>query len=217
MNRFSYNIFWIVVVCALFPYAQIHAQDEQFMRDFFMGQLHKQTQEPQRDPTYRKASAFYEIDLTRDRRFESLVYEKQDGQDWLHIHDTSGQRVYSYRFETKGPNSRLYKVQMQRLSPLTDVLLLYFFEGEIDSIEFHASSRLYFLTIDHQDLSTISTFKGPSVWDESTQHPNSYWKRKYSIGLKDLSNDLVKEVIVKQGQVSRIFKYIDFSEWIEIR
>ena len=209
----NFTIFMILIALSW----RAVAQDERFFRQLFSGDLTKTDQADQRKYSYVIHSPFYQIDLNRDAKEENLVFVKKDGEDWLEILDSDKKKIYSYQFENKGFDSELFKVELKTLSPTTSVLLLYYYEGVSRYIEFQGTSRIYALTLDHNDLKTIKTFKGTSFFDELKSQRGHYHKRHYQVYLEDLNNDSVKELIIKHQRMSNVFMYKGNGQWMTFK
>ncbi len=192
------------------------AQDERFIRDIFSHQLSRPQDRAQRQPIYTAASPYYQLDITGDGRREAIVYEKRDGQDWIHVHDSSGNQVYSYRFDTVGLDSQLYRIQRRSLSRETDAFLLYFYEGHTDYLEYHGTGRLYVMTMDRRELDSLSVYRGPIVWQERDSFRQGYWNREYTVDLQDLNDNGIREVIVQNYTLQRVLLYRGSGHWREI-
>ena len=192
------------------------SQDERFFRELFSGEL---TQDKKKDlKTYKwnSNSPFYEIDLGSNNFPESLVIEKKDGEDWLHIHDDKKFRIFSFKFDVNGKDSLVYRITKKRLSSVTDLLIIYYYEGNTDYRNFKGSVRLYFLTVDNRDLSTISVFKGPIYWDEREMAGGKYAQKKYEVELIDFNHDKKMEIAVGGKFLSKVYFYKLGGKWAEI-
>lgn len=190
------------------------AQDERFFRQLFSGDLTKTVERaPAKKYSYVIHSPFYQLDLNRDSKAESVVFVKKDSEDWVEIMDVDKKKIYSYQFENKGFDSELFKIELKTLSPETTVLLLYYYEGVSRYLDFQGTARIYALTLDNNDLSTISTFKGPSFFDEYKSQMGHYHKRHYQVYLEDFNQDKVKELVVKHQRMSRVFHYKGNGSW----
>lgn len=193
----------------------VRAQDERFTRKLLSGDLTRIVA-PQSESKYiyKARTPYYEIDINKDHRSESFVVEKKDGEDWIHVYDYSKKKIYSYKLNAGGPESRLYRITSKRLSNQTMVYVLYFFEGVNKHLDFRSQARLYFLTIDNNDLSSIATYKGPAYWEEfkSFKH-NHYHQRKYSLSAIDLNKDGVKELSLSYNNIKRVYFYAGRGSW----
>lgn len=192
-------------------------QDERYFRQIFSGELVKEkAQSGEKKYSYFIHSPYYDLDLNHDNTPEQIVFVKKDSEDWVEIFENKNgeqKKIFSYRFETKGYNSELYRIEFKKLSPKTSVLLMYYYEGVSKYIEMQGSSRLYVVTIDNDDLKTLSAFKGPSFFDEYRSFKGHYHLRNYQVYLQDLNNDGIKELIVKYRQTSQVFLYDGNGKW----
>lgn len=159
---------------------------------------------------------FYSFDLNHDRNPEKLVFVKKDSEDWFEVFEKDHgelKKVFSYRFETKGFDSQLFKIELKRLSATTSILILHYFEGVTRYTEMQSTSRIYVVTIDNDDLKTMSAFKGPSVFEEYKSFKRHYHLRNYQVYLEDLNKDGNKELIIKNREVSQVFIYDGKGQW----
>ncbi len=206
-------IFTLIILVAW----SARAQDERYFRQIFSGELLKGANRLEdKKYSYLVHSPFYSLDLNNDGTFEQFVYAKKDSEDWVELFsENKGIRtkIFSYRLETKGYGSDLFKIQLKKLSGTTSIVLLYFYEGLSRYTELNASSRIYALTIDNGDLKTLSAFKGPSLFEEFRSFKGHYHLRDYQIYVQDLNNDNIKELIVKHREVSQVFLYQGSGKW----
>ena len=192
-------------------------QDERYFRQIFSGELIKGESRPEdKKYSFNIHTPYYDLDLNHDGNPEQIVFVKKDGEDWVEIFEQNNlekKKIFSYRFETKGFNSELYRIEFKKLSPKTYVILMYYFEGISRYIEMQSTARLYVGTIDNDDLKTISVFKGPSFFEEKKSLKGHYHRRNYEVYLQDLNNDQVKELIIKHNLMSQVFIYNGNGEW----
>jgi hypothetical protein len=191
------------------------AQDERYFRQLFSGEINKEKKilGPEKKYTYYIPSPYYAIDLNRDGRPEQILFIKKDNEDWINILDSDKREIFAYRFENKGFDSELFKVEMKTLSPTATVLLLYYYEGVSKYIDFQGTARIYVITFDNNDLKTLSAMKGPSFYDEVKNFRGHYHKRAYDVYLEDLNGDSVKELIVKFHDTSYVYMYKGAGRW----
>ncbi|MCO4794201.1 MAG: hypothetical protein KC493_10830 [Bacteriovoracaceae bacterium] len=193
------------------------AQDERFFRSLFSGDLVKEKKETFKSKTkFRTAGAMHKVDLNADSRLESIVVEKKDGQDFIHIHDYLNKRIFSGKMEAMGLNSWLYKISIRRFANNAKVMILYFFEGETEYLEYRSNVRLYFLTFENNDFKTLAINKGPVIWDEFESFKKHYHQRKYKIGLFDYNKDGIKEIAVHYHLTSWVYFYKSPGKWLEL-
>ncbi len=192
-------------------------QDERYFRQIFSGELSKEKGGAEdKKYSFYIHTPYYEIDLNRDKAPEELIFVKKDSEDWLEIFEKkAGERkkIFSYRFETKGYDSELYRIEMKKLSPSASILILYYYEGVSKYTEMQSTSRIYAITIDNNDLKTLNGFKGPSFFEEYRSLKGHYHLRNYQVYLQDLNNDDVKELIVKFHLTSQVFLYEGNGKW----
>ncbi len=208
---------WIALWATVFLGSlSCYAQDERYFVDLFSQDIRKKTEEQNKVYKFRAASPFYRLDLNGDGKEEAFVLEKKDGEDWFHLHNGEGKRIYSSQMAPEGLDSRVHKINVRMISPITKVLILSFYEGHFGHIDFKSTERLYFLTIDNKDLATVKLSMGPTVWDEVTKK-NHYHQRRYEPFLYDYNNDGVKEIAVKHQHITRVFMYRDKGNWTELK
>ena len=207
---------WIIFI---FLVAAMHAtetwsQDERTFRELLLYQA-KKDQENAKKPEYdyKVTGNRYFLDLTGDDRPESFFVAKRDGQDWVEFFDNKNEKLYEFKFDTVGSWSRVYRVQKRKISETSNVLIFYFFEGITRYVNFRGSARVYFLSWDGDDLSTLNMFKGPYVWDEQRTFRNHYHQRKSEVSMYDFNNDDVREIAVRYGSITRVFKYMGKGSW----
>lgn len=190
------------------------AQDERYFRQLFSGELNKKENgDLARKYSYVVHTPYYSLDLNRDGVAEQIVFAKKDNEDWIEVIDSNKTKIFSYRFENKGYDSELFRIELKTLSPKTSVLLLYYYEGVSRYIDFQGTSRIYAITIDNNDLKTLSAFKGSSFFDEVKTFKGHYHKRNYEVYLEDLNHDNVKELVIKHRNASTVFLYKGEGKW----
>lgn len=192
-------------------------QDERYFRQIFSGELGKdEARAAEKKYTYYIHTPYYAIDLNHDGKPEQIVFVKKDSEDWIEIFEQNkGERkkIFSYRFETKGFDSELFRIEYKRLSPKTCVLLMYYYEGLSRYIEMQSTSRIYVATIDNDDLKTLAVLKGPSFFEERKSLKGHYHLRNYQVYLEDLNNDQVRELIIKYRLTTQVFLYYGDGKW----
>jgi len=190
------------------------SQDERTFRDIL---THSERLDATRrlapEYKYQARSHRYYLDIDEDGAPESFYSSKRDGEDWLTIFSNKGREIYRFRFDTVGPWSRLFKIQMRRISKSTKVLILYFFEGMTKYINFQGTSRVYFLTLENNNFKTLSTFKGPYTWDEYRSFKEHYHQRKFKVSLFDFDKDREREIAVRYGLITRVYKFMGEGIW----
>ncbi|PIP90115.1 MAG: hypothetical protein COW01_09555 [Bdellovibrionales bacterium CG12_big_fil_rev_8_21_14_0_65_38_15] len=191
-----------------------YAQDERFIRKLLSGDLGVEgVEENKPKPHFHVASAMYEIDLNSDNRVESIVIEKKDSEDWLHIQNYERQIIYSLKFVRKGWESDVYKINLRKLSDNTHVLLVRYYEGHNQGDNFTGTARLYTISWENNDLTKISSLRGPEIWDEFRDSKIHYHQRPQLISLNDLDGDGYKEISIRHHLSTKVMKYLGKGEW----
>ncbi len=206
----------ILLLLFLVPWRAM-PQDERYFRQLFSGELLKgEVKTEAKKYSFTLHTPFYALDLNHDGNPEFVIFVKKDSEDWVEIFEQiKGERkkVFSYRFETKGFNSELFKIEFKRISPKTSVLIMYYYEGMSKYTEMDSSSRIYVATLDNDDLKSLSMFKGPSFFEEHKSLKGHYHIKNYQVYLQDLNNDSIKELVVKHHLVSQVFFYEGSGKW----
>lgn len=205
-------LFTLILLCSVL---NAFAADERTFRKAFSGELAKEKEPPKKGYKWKVASPFYSIDLTEDDIEESIGFEKKDGEDWVHFLDMFKKPSKSFQLFPLGQGSKLYKVSLRRLSKKSKVLILYYYEGSNESVDFTSTARLYFVTIDNNQLRTMKIFKGPYFLYEKDEHPEHYHRRKFEVGLYDYNKDGIQEIFVKYSKISRIYAYLGKGKWAQ--
>lgn len=192
-------------------------QDERYFRQIFSGELAQGAIKASDNKySYFIHSPYYALDLNRDGHAEQIVFVKKDSEDWIEIFEEKAAiktKIFSYRFETKGFDSELFRIELKKLSSNTSILIMHYYEGLSRYTEMQGTSRIYALTLDGNDLKTMAAFKGPSIFEESNSLKGHYHLRNYQVYLQDLNNDESKEMIVKFRGTSQVFIYNGGGKW----
>lgn len=188
------------------------AQDERFIRELYQDAL-RQTEEVKIAPKVLAESPVYKLDLNRDGLEEGIRTSVRDGLDYIQIDDYSGKTIFESSLSTVAKNSRIYKINLKTISKDTDALIVYFYEGQNEAVQFEGTARIYFITIDKRNLKTISIFKGPHFFHEFEKQRNQYGKRYYRVNVVDYNSDNIKEISVSYNKISRIYRYLENGKW----
>ena len=183
-----------------------HGQDERLFREFYYQADRKKAEEISQKYTWQAWGKVYHYDLDDDGDLEALQMVKKNQQDWFYIRDQRGHVLGKFHLETKGRESGVYRIKINRIGNDLKLLGLYFYDGFVESSEFYATASLYFLTFRPSRPNSMKLTKGPSIWLEHKARIR-YLQRDYNIKLKDLNQDGIKEVIVYKGHTQRIFQY----------
>jgi len=190
------------------------AQDERTFRELLVEKA-KEDKDRGRKPhfDFKVRGDRYYLDLNGDDRPESFFASKRDGVDWLELFNNKGDKIFDFKFDTVGSWSRIYKVQMRKISDKAKLLIFYFYEGITRHVNFDGTARVYFLTWDNDNLRSLSMFKGPYIWDENRTFRNHYHQRKFELSMYDFDDDFTREVAVRYGTITRVYKYLGKGKW----
>lgn len=190
------------------------AQDERYFRKLFSGELvHKKDNNPYNTTHFTYSSPYYLVDINSDEQKESLAFVKKDGSDFFEIYNGKNELLFSHRLDNHGPGSEIFKIEVKRLSRKTNVILLHYFEGYTNYINYQGTARVYAVTIDNKDLKTLKALKGAIIFDETRLLKGHYHQRNYRAYLEDLDDDGIMELIVKYRNISTVFKYSNQFKW----
>jgi hypothetical protein len=190
------------------------AQDERYFRQLFSGEISKSKDKNEdKKYTYVVHTPYYYLDLNKDSISEQIVFAKKDNEDWIEIFDHEKNKIFSYRFDNIGFESDLFRIEQKTLGPQTSILILYYYEGISNYINFQGTSRIYAITIDNNNLKSLKAFKGTSFFDEVKTFKGHYHKRNFQVYLDDLNNDKVKELVIKHRNDSDVFVYRGDGKW----
>ncbi len=192
----------------------VSAQDERTFRELLLERA-KQDKERGARPNYdfKARGHRYYLDLNGDDQPESFFASKRDGGDWLDLYNHQGEKIYDFKFDTVGSWSRVYKVQLRKISKSAKLLIIYFYEGVTRHVNFKGTGRVYFLTWDNDDFDSLSMFKGPYIWDENRTFRSHYHQRKFEVSMFDFDDDFSREVAVRYGTITRVYKYLGKGRW----
>lgn len=193
----------------------VYAQDERYYRQILNGELPavnldmNELQEHQ----FNVKGASYSIDLNGDGIEEFIQPQKRDGVDFIEIKDSSLRKIFDAKLLAMGGESSVYKARLAQLSQKTKLLVLFLDEGRTVGRRFESTARIFLLTFDNNDLSTLRMTQGPHHFHEKEGQRDQYWRRDYSVEIRDTNNDGVRDVIVKYNHIQRILLYKGFGEW----
>ena len=149
----------------------------------------------------------FRYDLDGDGSWEGLQMVKKDQEDWFYIRRDNGLVLGKFKLDSKGRESRGYRVKIYSLGQFLKLLTLSFYSGFTESQEFYGTSRLYFVTFSTTDITSSLTFsKGPAIWLEQRTR-TSYVQANYGMKVEDLNRDGISEFILHRGSLRRVFQY----------
>lgn len=204
----------------LLSIAPCFAQDERFFRRILSGDLIQSERAPIVQKTYHfvAQTPLYEIDLNGDKKNEALSYEIKDGEHWINIFSApNGEKsLFRGKLETAGKEGNLFKIAVRELAPNIKVLILFFYEGNSQYLDFNGTGRVYFVTFENNDFKTFSMNPGPAFFQEKEERNLSYFQRNYEVELFDYNKDGIKEITIKHGFISRVMMYLGKGQWKEL-
>ena len=191
------------------------AQDERMFRSAVLGSFIPQ-EEKVKIPTryfYKTNSDMYRLDITGNGYKEGIVFEKIDGENWLHFHDNRMKRIKSFPLIATGVRARPYKIALRQANATTRLLLVYFYEGYSNYLDFHGSARIYIVTIKNGDIANSVVTRGPQYFEESEEIFNRYYIKRLKIYTKDLDGDGTNELIFSKHLMTTILVLQDDGKW----
>jgi len=193
----------------------VFAQDERYYRQILNGELPKLGQEIKefQEHQFSVKGASYTIDLNNDGIEEVIQPQKRDGVDWIEIKDSSQRKIFDAKLLAMGGESVIYKAKLAYISSTTKLLMLYLDEGKTAGRRFESTARIYLITFENNDLSTMRITTGPHHFHEKEGQRDQYWHRDYSVELRDVDKNGVRDVVVEFNHIQRIMLYKGKGEW----
>ncbi len=199
----------------MFLVKNLCAQDERLFRNTVLGAFYPTDITAKLKDKYllRTNSSMYRVDITGNGFKEGIIIEKMGAESWLHIHNTVFSRLNSFSLEEKGLRARPYKLVLKHISPTVRALLVYFYEGYSEYLDFHGSSRLYIITITDGDIENAIMTAGPQFFEESREIHKRYYLKRMEIYTKDLDNNGVKEIILSKHLMTKVLVLRSDGKW----
>lgn len=197
---------------ALFLMSDAFAQDERVLR--YLLRKKKFQEKSLTDKThFRLSTKFYEIDLDGDKRKEKISMESNDGINYFVIRNYRNFPIFREPFLTQALGGIVHRVRLVRVSHDTKLLLVYYFEGKTEYLDFLATGRLYFISWKNDDFKTLKMTRGPHYWQESKDYRGHYFNKRYKVYFQDFNKDGIKDVSVRLGTVSRVYHLLRDGTW----
>lgn len=190
-----------------------YSQDERFFRQVFTGELNKSSVDFKDNHKWVVETPNYQVDLDGDKVTEGIKVVKADGEDWIEIHGKLGNPFFKGKLNPKGINSSLFKINLIKLSDKTKVLVLNFYEGFTDYLQFNGSARVYLLSFDDNDLKNVKFQMGPSIWIEREKVGEQYFRREYKVFSDDFNKDGIKEIEISFNKIHKVLFYKGEGRW----
>jgi hypothetical protein len=192
-----------------------YGQDERYFRQILKGETPNLSLQSSEFKTreLNVDGASYHVDLNGDGIEEIIRPQKKDGVDCIEIRDSSSRIVFESKLLAIGGDSAIYKIKLAQLSKEVKVLILFLDEGQSTGKKFENLGRIFLLTLENNDLSKMKMKMGPHHFHEKEGQREQYWRRDYSVEVRDLDHDGVRDIIVEYNHIQRIMRYKGKGEW----
>jgi hypothetical protein len=205
-------LFTLFMLCSSTSFAQ----DERFFRRLYTGDFAKKKKQAAEKIYFEAKTPSYRIDLNDDFNPEYIHFEKKNGQNLLVILDNQKKKIYEYKLPQLGIGASLFRILIENLSNNVKVFVLSFYEGDREYLSYGGSARYYFLTMEKNNLKSLSMYQGPYFWREHKDRKSDYTQRNLFLGFKDYNKDGIKEVSVKHHFTNRVYFYRGDGKWSAI-
>jgi hypothetical protein len=194
------------------------AQDERYYRQILNGELPSFGQEVKelQEHQFNVKGASYSIDLNNDGIEEIIQPQKRDGVDWIEIKDSTHRKIFEAKLLAMGGESVIYKAKLVYLSLTTKLLILYLDEGKTAGKKFESTARIYLVTFENNDLTNMHITTGPHHFHEKEGQRDQYWERDYSVEIRDVDLNGVRDVVVQYNHIQRIMLYAGKGQWLRL-
>jgi hypothetical protein len=192
---------------------QLFAQDERLIRKMISGELAIESTKAVAPALFSVTGPAYRIDLNQDGLEETIQVKNQDGLNWIHIFDINQNEMFKAKLWAMGAMSRLYKIRLVDLNTESRVLILHVDEGRTESVRYESTARLFIISMDKNNLSSLKMVVGPRYWHERKAHREQYSFRNYFLNVIDLDKNGTKEIYVKYHGAEWIYIYQGRGQW----
>ena len=205
----------LALLCIFLISLSSHAQDERYYRQILSGDLPKFSQKIDEavEHQFNVQGSSYVIDLNGDGVEEIVQPQKRDGVDWIEVRGMNQSKIFEGKLLAIGGGSSIYKMKLAYLSPKVKVLVLFLDEGKSSGLKFESVARIFLLSFENNDLATLKLTMGPHHFHEKEGQRDQYWRRDYSVEIRDINNDNVRDVVVQFNHIQRIMLYQGFGQW----
>ena len=193
----------------------VFAQDERYYLQILKGELPNFSQDigEVQEHQFNVKGATYSVDLNGDGIEEMIQPQKRDGVDWIEIRNTTQRKIFEAKLLAMGGESSIYKAKLVYLSSTTKLLMLFLDEGKTSGRRFESTARIYLITFENNDLSTMKITTGPHHFHEREGQRDQYWERDYSVEVRDVDKNGVRDVVVQYNHIQRIMVYKGNGNW----
>jgi hypothetical protein len=191
------------------------AQDERYYRQILNGELPSMGQEIKeiQEHQFNVKGAGYSVDLNGDGIEEIIQPQKRDGVDWIEIKDSGQRKIFDAKLLAMGGESVIYKARLAHLSLKTKLLILFLDEGKTNGRRFESTARIWLITFDNNDLSTMTMTRGPHHFHEKEGQRDQYWHRDLAVEVRDVDKNGTRDVVVEFNHIQRIMIYKGRGDW----
>ena len=91
--------------------------------------------------------------------------------------------------------------------------MLFLDKGKTVGRRFESTARIFLLSFENNDLSTLSLTMGPHHFQEKEGQREQYWRRDLKVSIRDVNGDGVRDIIVEYNRIQRIMTYKKFGVW----
>lgn len=207
--------YYFLFFAILFLGGNSWGQDERYYRQMLTGELPKfadEIKEVAISPISLNGP-YYHLDLTGDGRTEIIQPTKKDGVDWLMVYDANKSKIFEAKLLAMGGESVIYKLKLVHLSPTVKTLIIFLDEGATHGEHFESTARIFLLSYEKNDLSTLSLAQGPHYFHEKLSAREQYIRRQYLVDVVDFNGDGTREIAVHYHHIQRIMEYTGSGEW----
>jgi len=193
-----------------------YAQDERTYRQIIGGQLPNLNRQFREVPVgqFNVLGRSYHVDINGDGLEEILQPQKRDGVDWIEILDASRRKIFEAKLLAMGSESVLYKIKLVALSAKARGLILFLDEGKTHGRKFESTAKIFVITLDNNDFSTLKISPGPHFFQEKEGQRDQYLRRDYVVNVYDVDKDGVREISVQYNHIQRFMKYMGNGIWL---
>jgi len=201
------------VVFIFFICFNLYSQDESLLRsEFLSNQFSKKVTGSK--PKFFQRSSLYKINLNSDHLLEGISFIKKDGKDYIELLNSSNKLLFKFEFAAVGINSRLFKIKFKKIK-YQNILLLYYYEGEVNGLEKRSSVRLYLLAF-KKNLKQFKVTKGPIIWKGYKTYLNNYFEKEFKVKILDSNQDQLLDIYLESPNIHNVILQKKNLKWLSL-
>jgi len=206
---------WAILLFFLMLSGVGFAQDERYYRQILSGEMPKINQDAGDKAVgqFNVSGTAYKFDLDDDKIEETIQPQKRDGVDWLEIRNSSERKLFEAKLLAMGADSTIYKIKVVNISDKVKAAILFLDEGHTTGKRFESTARIYVLTYEKNDLTTLKMTEGPHFFHEKQSQREQYWRRDFMVNVYDIDGDGTREIAIQYNHIQRIMQYSGNGEW----